>query len=65
MARFVTAIAIDLKLCTYVPLGMSNLTGQILVQSDSLVGHQGAKTENTKSAITPELNGWIISKFLS
>jgi hypothetical protein len=39
MARSVTVGAID----------------QISVQSDSWLGHQGAKTENTKSAITPEL----------
>jgi hypothetical protein len=30
-------------------------TNQILVRSDSWLGHQGAKTENTKRAITPEL----------
>jgi hypothetical protein len=27
----------------------------ISVQSDSWLGHQGAKTETTKSAITPQL----------
>jgi hypothetical protein len=33
-----------------------DLTDQIIsVQSDSWLGHQGAKTENTKSATTPEL----------
>jgi hypothetical protein len=32
-----------------------NLTDQISVQSDFWLGHQGAKTENTKSATTPEL----------
>jgi hypothetical protein len=37
--------AIDLKLCTYVPLGKSN-SDQISVQSDSWLGHQGAKTKN-------------------
>jgi hypothetical protein len=37
-------------LCTYyVPLGKSNS------QYDPWFGHQGAKTENTKSDITPEL----------
>jgi hypothetical protein len=38
----------------YVPLGKSN-SDQISVQSDSWLGHQGVKTKNTKSAITPEL----------
>jgi hypothetical protein len=28
---------------------------QISVRSDSWFGHQGAKTENAKSAITPDL----------
>jgi hypothetical protein len=65
LACFVTAGSIDLKLCTYVPLGHLT-TDQISVRSDSLLGHQGAKTENTKSAVTPQLMaGWIISKFLS
>jgi hypothetical protein len=27
----------------------------ILARSDSWLGHQGAKTKNTKSAITPEV----------
>jgi hypothetical protein len=31
------------------------MTDQISVLSDSWLGHQGAKTESTKSAITPEL----------
>jgi hypothetical protein len=53
-ARFVTAGAIDQKLCTYVPLGKSK-SDPISVQSDSWFGHQGDKTENIKSAITPEL----------
>jgi hypothetical protein len=47
--------AIDLILCTYVPLGEMECTDQISVRSDSSLGHQGAKTENAKSAITPEL----------
>jgi hypothetical protein len=46
--------AIDPKLCTYGPLGKSNSV-KILVQCGSSLGHQGARTENTKSAITPEL----------
>jgi hypothetical protein len=53
-AHFVTAGAIDPKICTYLPLGKSNHRPK-LVQSDSWLGHQGAKTKNTKSAITPEL----------
>jgi hypothetical protein len=32
-----------------------DLTDQISVRSDSWLGHQGAKTENTKSPTTPEL----------
>jgi hypothetical protein len=32
-----------------------DFTDQILVRSDSWLGHQGAKTKNTKSAVTPEL----------
>jgi hypothetical protein len=31
------------------------LTDHISVQTDSWLGHQGAKAENTKSAMTPEL----------
>jgi hypothetical protein len=46
MARFVTAGAIDLKHCTYVPLGKSN--SQTKFRSSLILG------ENTKSAITPE-----------
>jgi hypothetical protein len=39
-ARFVTAGALDPKLCTYVPLGKTRvLTDQISVQSDSWFGH--------------------------
>jgi hypothetical protein len=49
-ARFVTARAIDLKLCTYVPLG--HMTYQNKFQSDLILCL--AKTENTKSAMTPE-----------
>jgi hypothetical protein len=51
-AHFVSAGAIDPKLCTYVLLGMSN---QFSVQSDSWLGHHVAKTKNTKSAISLEL----------
>jgi hypothetical protein len=32
-----------------------DLTDQISVRSDSWLGHQGAKTESTKHATTPEL----------
>jgi hypothetical protein len=55
MARFVTAGAIDLKLCTYVPQGQ--ITAQTKFRSDLVPGlvTRGAKTENTKSAITPEV----------
>jgi hypothetical protein len=55
-AHFVTGVSIDLKLCTYVPLGEITLD-QISVRSDSWLGHQGAKPENAKSAVTPELPG--------
>jgi hypothetical protein len=47
-AHFVTAGAIDLKLCTYVPLGKSN--SQISVQSDSWFGHQGSQNRNHKKS---------------
>jgi hypothetical protein len=47
-ARFVTAGAIDLKLWTYVPIvPIGEMTVQISVWSNSWLGHQGAKTENT------------------
>jgi hypothetical protein len=46
-AHFVTTGAIDLNLCTCVPLGEMT-TSQISVRSDSWLGHQGAKTENIK-----------------
>jgi hypothetical protein len=42
--RFLTAGPIDLKLCTYVPLGQT--TAQ--VRPDSWLDHQGAKTETQK-----------------
>jgi hypothetical protein len=51
MACFVTAGAIDLKLCTYVPLGKNISTSQTTFWSLGLA----TKTENTKSATTPEL----------
>jgi hypothetical protein len=59
VARFETikAIALALKLCIHVPhvpLGKSN-SDQISIQSDSWFGHQGPKTVNIKSAVTPEL----------
>jgi hypothetical protein len=57
-------------LCTH---RSDDLTDKILVRSDSWLGDQGAKPENTKIAKTPELmtgsapnsNNWISSKFLS
>jgi hypothetical protein len=57
-ARFVTAGAIDQKLCTYVPLDKSNLqTKSRSVQSDFWPGHQ--------VAITPELMAGSSPKFFS
>jgi hypothetical protein len=44
--------AIDAKLCTYVPIGKSNSQTNFRF---SQLGHQGAKTKNTKSAVSPEL----------
>jgi hypothetical protein len=52
-ACFVTAGAIDLKLCTYVPPG--EMSVQTIFRSDLILGL--AKTENAKSATTPELAG--------
>jgi hypothetical protein len=49
VARFLAAGAIDPKLCTYVPLGKSNLQTKFR-SSESLFGHQGPK-----SAMTAEL----------
>jgi hypothetical protein len=53
-ARFVTARAIDLKLCTYVPLGRITYLTKFL--SDLILGlaTRGAKTKNSKSALTPK-----------
>jgi hypothetical protein len=45
-ARFVTNVAVDLKLCTYVPLG--EISVQTKFRSDLIL-------ENTRSATTPEL----------
>jgi hypothetical protein len=50
-ACFITAGAIDPKLCTFVPLGKSN--SQTKFWSSLILGL--AKTENTKSAMTPKL----------
>jgi hypothetical protein len=58
MARFVTAGAIDLNLCTYVPLGKSS--SQATFQFSLILG---LATRGTKSAITPEIMSG--SKFLS
>jgi hypothetical protein len=54
MARFVTAGAIDLKLCTYVPLGKSN--SQAKFWSSLILGFatRGPK-QKQKVPITPEL----------
>jgi hypothetical protein len=41
--------------CPIVENQLRAMDMQISVQSDSSFGHQGAKTENTKSAITSEL----------
>jgi hypothetical protein len=51
-ARFVTAGAIDLNLCTYVPIG--HLTSQTNFRSDLILGlaTRGPKPE---SAMTPQL----------
>jgi hypothetical protein len=54
MARFVTAGAVNPKLCTYVPLGKSN--SQNKFRSSLILGlaTRGPKPK-TQSAITPEL----------
>jgi hypothetical protein len=63
-ARFVTDRAIDMKLLYICTHWSDDLRYQISVQSDSWIGHQGAKAENTISAINySRTNGWIISKF--
>jgi hypothetical protein len=41
-----------------------SVTDQISVQSDSSLGHQGAKTENTKGAINPEIMAGIFYHIL-
>jgi hypothetical protein len=52
MACFVTAGAIDMKLCTCPSFGQ--ITPQTKFQSDLILG-LATKTEKTKSAVTPEL----------
>jgi hypothetical protein len=52
-ARFVTAGAIDLILCTYVPLGEMSI--QTKFWSDLILALATRETKNAKSAITPEL----------
>jgi hypothetical protein len=54
-ARFVTAGAIDLKTLYIWTPRWNDCTDKISVRSDSWLVHQGAKTENAKSAVTPEL----------
>jgi hypothetical protein len=54
-ARFVTAGAIDPKLCAYVPLGKSNSQTKFLSSLILGLATRVPKTENTKRAITPEL----------
>jgi hypothetical protein len=46
--RFVVAWAIDLKLCTYVPLGHMTYQTQVSVRFDSWLGHQGPKLKTQK-----------------
>jgi hypothetical protein len=53
-ACFVTAGAISMKLGVRIPLGNFS---QISAQSDLAI------LEKQLSAVTPELNAWIISKF--
>jgi hypothetical protein len=62
-ARFVTAGSIDLKLCTYVPLGKITLPnfGPIWF----LAWPPGGKNRKRKKSYCSWTNGWIISKFLS
>jgi hypothetical protein len=60
-AHFVTALSIDLKLCTYVPLGEMTLD-QISVRSDSWPWDQKQKCIQCYNSWP---NRWIISKFLS
>jgi hypothetical protein len=46
---------VDLVLARFVTAGVIDPFGKlILARSDSWLGHQGAKTQNTKSAVTPE-----------
>jgi hypothetical protein len=52
-ARFVTAGAIDPKLCTYVPLGKSN--SQTKFWSSLILGLATRGSKPKISAITPEL----------
>jgi hypothetical protein len=55
-ARFVTAGQVYLPETLYICTQRGNGSrDQISVRSDSWLGHQGAKTENAKSAITPKL----------
>jgi hypothetical protein len=64
-ARFVTAGAIDPKLCTYVPLGRSN--SQTKFRSSLILGFRSPGDQNRKhkKCYDSWTNGWIISKFLS
>jgi hypothetical protein len=64
-ACFVTAGAIYLKLCTYVPLG--EMTLETKFWSDLILGlaTRGPKNRKHKKCCNSSTNGWIISKFLS
>jgi hypothetical protein len=64
MAGSSSTRASDVKCGTLCTPRSNDLTDQIAVWSDSWLGHQGAKTENTE-CYNSWTNGWIISKFLS
>jgi hypothetical protein len=61
-ARFVTAGAINLKLCTYIPLAKSN--SQIKFGSSLILGlaTRGPKPK-TQKVLTPELMAWSSQNF--
>jgi hypothetical protein len=62
-ARFVTAGAIDPKLCTYVPLGKSN--SQTKFRSSLILGlATRGQNRKHKKCYNYWTNGWIISKFV-
>jgi hypothetical protein len=63
-ALFITAGPIDLKLCTYVPLGQ--ITVKTKFRSDLILGlvTRGPKLKMQKSAMTPELMAWSSPMFV-